>query len=70
MTFRHHFSKDIYQARKQLGLTQQQVSEKMNMSLRGYQKIEKGEVRPTTEHFIRLVLIFHIQVEDYREDVF
>ena len=78
MNLKSHFSKDVYHARKnkpkltpnEPKLTQQRVAEDIHICLREYQKIEKGELLPRTEIFLRLVFYFNLDIQSYREDVF
>lgn len=70
MSFKFHFSSDIFHARTDnRKLTQQQVADAVYISLRAYQKIEKGEHIPCTEIFLRLVFFFGLNIENYREEV-
>ena len=47
MSFKMHFGHDIYHNRTdKRKLTQQQVADAVFISLREYQKIEKGEISP------------------------
>ena len=50
-------------------LTQQQVADAVWISLREYQKIEKGELLPGSKIFLRLIYFFELNFEDYREDI-
>ena len=66
-----HFGHDIYHNRTdKRKLTQQQVADAVFISLREYQKIEKGEISPGSEIFLRLVfssiLIFRPIEKTYR----
>lgn len=63
------FSKVLYHARKKSKLTQKQVSEAVSISLRWYQRIERGEKLPGALTMLRLILLLHIDVEDLRDDV-
>lgn len=70
MSFKIHFGHDIYHLRTDsLKLTQQQVADAIPISLREYQKIEKGELSPGSEIFLRLVFFFDIDIQKYREDL-
>lgn len=70
MSFKMHFGHDIYHLRTDsLKLTQQQVADAIPISLREYQKIEKGELSPGSEIFLRLVFFFNIDIQKYREDL-
>lgn len=70
MTFRMHFGSDLYHIRTETRkLTQQQVADAAFISLREYQKIEKGELSPGSEIFLRLVFFLDVDIENYRQDV-
>lgn len=69
MTLKFLFSHDIYHARTELKLTQQYVSNELGISLREYQKIEKGETLPRAELFLRIIFYFELDIENYREEV-
>ena len=65
-----HFGHDIYHVRTdKRKLTQQQVADATFISLREYQKIEKGEIVPGSEIFLRLVFFLNVNIENYRQDV-
>ncbi len=70
MSLKRHFSRDILFARTEIRqLTQQQVADAVTISLREYQKIEKGELLPRTEIFLRLVFFFDLEIQSYRKEV-
>lgn len=70
MSFRSHFSHNVFHARTdKLRLTQEEVASKIGISVREYQKIEKGEAIPGSEIFLRLVYFFDLDIEDYREEI-
>lgn len=70
MSFKTHFASDIYHIRTdKLKLTQQQVADAVSISLREYQKIEKGEIAPGSEIFLRLVFFLGVDIERYRQDL-
>lgn len=69
MSLKSHFSHDVFHARtEKCKMTQQQVADALWISVREYQKIEKGERLPGTRIFLRLVFFFELNFEDYRED--
>lgn len=41
------FTHEVFQVRSRVGWTQQEVADRVFVSLRWYQKIEKGEVLPS-----------------------
>ena len=65
MSFKMHFGHDIYHVRTD----KQQVADAVFISLREYQKIEKGEIVPGSEIFLRLVFFLNVNIENYRQDV-
>ena len=67
MTFSEKFSKDVYDGRQRMGLTQSQIAEKLNISLRHYQNIEYGKKKPSAELMLKLFLELHLNMEDYRD---
>ena len=67
MSFKFTFSGDIYRARKQLNMTQQQVAEATSISRREYQNIEGGKVVPRIETFLKLVYFFDLDIHEYRK---
>ena len=70
MSFRLHFARDLYHNRTdKRKLTQQQAAEAISISLREYQKIEKGELSPGAETFLRLVYFFELDIENDRKDL-
>lgn len=50
----------LKEARKAAGMTQQQMSDKLNIGLRQYQRIEKGESIGTIELWDQLEDLFNI----------
>ena len=67
MTFERMFSKDVYHARVQRGWKQPYVANILSISLREYQNIEYGPVTPHLKTFLRLVYLFELNIDDYRE---
>lgn len=67
MSFNLAFSKDIFEARNRCNFTQQQVAEQVGLSLRQYQNVEAGRAIPKTETFLKLVYLFGLDVNNYRE---
>ena len=71
MSFKFQFSHEVYKARTLVRkFTQQQVADAISVSLREYQKIEKGEVLPGTIIFLRLIFFFGLDIKDYEKYVF
>lgn len=69
MTIRFKFAREAYKARMREGLTQAQVAEAVGISVRWYQRIESGARFPGSVLLIRLILLLHIDVELFREEV-
>lgn len=69
MTLEKQLGKLLYKARTEAGLTQQQTADSASISVRWYQRIEKGERLPSTYTFVCLILFFRIDVEEFREAV-
>ena len=71
MSLKKRLSHDIFHARTDdRKLTQQQAADAVFISLREYQKIEKGEISPGSEIFLRLVFFLNVNIENYRQDLF
>jgi len=68
--FNLRFSGDMVKARTRKHLSQQEIAEAIGVSVRQYQRIEKGLCQPKAEVFLRLVLTLDLNIEDYREVVF
>jgi len=45
------------------GLIQQQVADALNMTIRNYQKYEKGDYRPTFEGLVEIAELFNVPVD-------
>ena len=69
MSFLTKFSGTLYHARNQSSYTQEQVAEAISVTVRWYQRIEKGERIPGTMALLRLILFLQIDVEEFREEV-
>lgn len=67
MTFRFQFSGDLVRTRQAKGWTQMDVSNLIDLSLREYQNIEGGKCVPGAEIFLKLVFLFELDIERYRE---
>ena len=60
MTFHQH----LLELRTQSGMTQQQVADAIQTTLRQYQRFEKGEQKPGFENLIRLADCFHVSLDE------
>ena len=60
MSIKSKFSKAIYYSRLELGMTQAQVAESLNISVRWYQIIENGRCLPSAELTLRIIAFFGI----------
>ena len=67
MEFSTLFSADIYHARDKSGFTQAEVAEKVDISLRNYQYIEQGRVIPRGGTLLKLIYLFDLDIDRYRE---
>lgn len=54
----------IQEERKNLGLTQEQMAEKLNISLRQYIRIDKEEELPRRDILNKLILLFDLTDEE------
>lgn len=57
----------LKEARRAAGMTQQQMADKLNIGLRQYQRIEKGESIGTIELWDQLEDLFNIHQRVLRE---
>lgn len=69
MSINTTFSSKVYHARTDHGFTQQQVAEAVSISVRWFQKIEKGTVLPGSLVMLRLIIFLELDVEDFRKEV-
>lgn len=63
------FSGKIVKARLEQGYTQREVADAISVTVRWYQRVEKGERFPGAVVLLRLILFLHLDVEDFREEV-
>lgn len=68
MSFHFKFSGKVVEARLAQGYTQREVADAVSVSVRWYQRVEKGEKLPGSMVMLRLVLFLHLDVEDFREE--
>ena len=62
------FSKAIYYARKELGITQAQAAEGLDISVRWYQMIENGRVFPSATLTLKIIAFFGIDGKSLRKE--
>lgn len=67
MTIKSKFSSMVAEARDRLDLTQAQVAEAVDISVRWYQEIENGKSTPGFTTGIRLMTLFGLSVKDLEE---
>ncbi|MBE6573236.1 MAG: helix-turn-helix transcriptional regulator [Ruminococcaceae bacterium] len=67
MDFNDYLSEQIYRGRKRAGYTQAHLSQKLGVSVRWYQRIEKGERLPGAVVLIKLMLLLDIDIEVFRD---
>lgn len=56
-------NKEILNARKNVGLTQEKASNKIGVTLRTYQKYETGECIPNAKIAVKIAEVLHTTVE-------
>lgn len=56
-------SQRLLQLRKESSLTQQQVADAVQTTLRQYQRFEKGEQKPGYDNLIRLADCFQVSLD-------
>ena len=69
MKLKHKFAKAIYYARSEQKLTQATVAERADVSVRGYQRLEKGEYEPQLSTALRLMIVLQINPNEFAEEV-
>ena len=67
MEFSTLFSKDVVHARDKSRLTQAKVAELVGISVRNYQYIEQGRFIPHGDTLLKLVYLFDLDIDRYRE---
>ena len=68
MSVKSKFSSSLYRARCERRMTQSQAAEKLNISLRWYQKIEKGESEPNLQLACNIAKYFSIDLSEFAEE--
>lgn len=62
-----NLSKNLINLRKQKGLTQQEVSAKLNITYQSYQAYELGSSAPSLINFIKLAKFFNVSCDSLFE---
>ena len=62
MSTKLNFARAIYYARKERGLTQQQVAEALSISVNWLKKLEKGRALPGADLLIRFAVFYDLDV--------
>lgn len=60
MSYEYNFSLAIFYSRKKKGLTQEQAAERLGISKRWFQMIEKGEKLPSPSLLLKIIAEFDI----------
>lgn len=69
MSLKMKFGAEVYHARNQHGLTQEQLAEAVQKSTRSIQYIEKGDMLPKPETMLRLMIVLQIEPSHFAEEV-
>lgn len=69
MSIQSRFSSAVFRARKKKKLFQSNVAEAVSITVRWYQRIEKGERLPSSTVMFRLIEFLEINAKDFREAV-
>ena len=69
MSLKMKFGAEVYHARNEHGLTQEQLAEAVQKSTRSIQYIEKGEWLPKQETMLRLMIVLQIEPSQFAEEV-
>lgn len=67
MSIVSNFSKKVYYARKDLGLTQEQTAEALGISVRWYQDIENGKHIPSGDLTLKIMAFYGIDGKSLRD---
>lgn len=67
MSMKLKFSGDVFKARKERGWTQEQIAEAISVCKRTYQYTEEGEKLPRIDNFLKLIRLFDLDANDYKE---
>lgn len=64
MKTQEQIGKNIKLARKQAGLTQAEVSEKVGIHINYFARVERGEKRPSIETLLKIAKILNVKSSD------
>ena len=59
----HHLAENIRKYRKDRGMTQEDLAEKLNLTLGTISKWERGSSEPELSYLMQLAQIFHISLD-------
>lgn len=62
------FARDIRQARKALGITQEKTAELLHISTNEYKNLEAGRYWPKVPLFFRITRLFGLRPQEYEEE--
>ena len=68
MSIISNFSKEIYYARKAMGITQEKAAEYLDISTRWYQDIENGKHLCSVELALKIIAFFGIDGKSLRDE--
>ena len=68
MSIISNFSKEIYYARKAMGITQEKAAEYLDISTRWYQDIENGKHLCSVELALKIIAFFGIDGKALRDE--
>lgn len=63
MSYEYNFSLAIFYSRKEMGITQEQAAERLGISKRWFQMIEKGEKLPSPSLLLKIIAEFDIDAK-------
>ena len=68
MSIISNFSREIYYARKAMGITQEKAAEYLDISTRWYQDIENGKHLCSVELALKIIAFFGIDGKSLRDE--
>ena len=69
MSIQFKFTSELYHARQRMELTQAQAAEKLDISKRWFQAIEKGDRLPSPKLLLKIFAIFEINGKNIKEEI-